>query len=694
MKKLMRHRFRAAAILMVLLCSGALAGPAVAETQIDLLVPSASVEYPLLYPNSLSAANAPATLKVTIDAVDPDADDQLPWKYRILWIPGYLENGDPVQLRTVYEANVDELIRWEDERWSEWADWSALGEDREIVFSGLVDGDVWLLAVQVMDRDGAVSLSRDYGTAVANFKVNNLLFQPTVHLSELYLGTAANSRPSDEIAAGQPLNFSWIADASPYNGEIVSYRHGWDLYDVNDPMDPGWEVPAGLAPENLYAAERAFSGGGLHYFYLQVVDNCDNVVLYRWSLEVIPFVAYEDQLPLLLIDQIIDDNSGAWVSETGQALDNEMYRNAYWQFLDSAEGVEDFDWSRDHVDQSEALGVEYSDLVRYRAVLCFARSHANQYFLNNFKAVDGVDRYVWLTPYQQGGGNLFLVGSRSMDSFVEQGPDYWTPFVFESTAPVQDGYVVSYGYVELPDGSVVPRGPRQYQYATVGISALDWTSTSAKTPYGEYSPTSFHRKAECAGLKGVALDAGFRTRHGVAAGALADTMYGDAAIDWQDAFYEATGSLTLTSNLFVHRDDEFVDADIVGHPTAVAAQTCAEGPGGLCVEPMFNGVSRFDYIRQMEWASGNTGWPQNAYAPGELADLCGDLALDELGGVPNSTARTNEQTFGYLSYKTVENKPSGKADAYWGFDPYRFDHEQSKQAVRWVLDYFGLQLRQ
>jgi len=45
-----------------------------------------------------------------------------------------------------------------------------------------------------------------------------------------------------------------------------------------------------------------------------------------------------------------------------------------------------------------------------------------------------------------------------------------------------------------------------------------------------------------------------------------------------------------------------------------------------------------------------------------------------------------------MSYKMVEDKPSGKADVYWGFDPYRFDQNETKKAVRWVLDYFGMQI--
>ena len=61
-------------------------------------------------------------------------------------------------------------------------------------------------------------------------------------------------------------------------------------------------------------------------------------------------------------------------------------------------------------------------------------------------------------------------------------------------------------------------------------------------------------------------------------------------------------------------------------------------------------------------------------------------------GQTRSSGRTNGGTFGYFSYKMTEDKPSYKADVYWGFDPYRFDHNETKKAIRWVLDYFGLQI--
>ena len=43
-----------------------------------------------------------------------------------------------------------------------------------------------------------------------------------------------------------------------------------------------------------------------------------------------------------------------------------------------------------------------------------------------------------------------------------------------------------------------------------------------------------------------------------------------------------------------------------------------------------------------------------------------------------------------MSYKMYQDKPWGAGDVYWGFDPYRFDEDGTRKAIRWVLDYFGL----
>ncbi len=65
--------------------------------------------------------------------------------------------------------------------------------------------------------------------------------------------------------------------------------------------------------------------------------------------------------------------------------------------------------------------------------------------------------------------------------------------------------------------------------------------------------------------------------------------------------------------------------------------------------------------------------------------MCGPLALTDYEDQPKGTAVTNGQVYGWLSYKKTADKPSGAPDIYWGFDPYRFDHTQSRKMIRWAL---------
>ena len=97
-------------------------------------------------------------------------------------------------------------------------------------------------------------------------------------------------------------------------------------------------------------------------------------------------------------------------------------------------------------------------------------------------------------------------------------------------------------------------------------------------------------------------------------------------------------------------------------------------------------------MRQYMWDDGDPDWPFSRYTGLELIEGCGSLGMTSYEEIPLSSALTNGQTYGYFSYKMIEDKPARKADVYWGFDPYRFDPDETKKAIRWVLDYFGLQI--
>jgi len=400
-----------------------------------------------------------------------------------------------------------------------------------------------------------------------------------------------------------------------------------------------------------------------------------------------------------------------WPDQSRRPRNSEVYRNAYWHFLaDGAGGVGGFNWDRDWWDQDRMSQFSFAELVRYKTTLCYAKTHIDQGMFSRFRPQGTRDKFVWLTPYQQRGGNLFLVGGSSMESFLETLPNYMVPIVFKTreTSYTINGvsFIVGFGIKTQPDGTEVERGPLMYPYATAGIAALDWTSPYSKTIYARQYSARFDRHVDCAGLKGVYVDSVFVDTHLIGPGVIPDTLWTNPEIDWHDVVDAQADTLKLFSGTFPFREDEFVDANISGtRPTLITPQECnddtypADVPGGMCIEPMIRGIARFDWLRQYRWARGEAwsemdgeeipGWPYTRYDSQELDDGCGGFALQAYDGHARSGAKTNGMVYGYFSYKTVPNKPFPRADVYWGFDPYRFEEDGSKRMIRWVLEYLG-----
>jgi len=635
-----------------------------------------------------AAVTLPVGYQFPLVAQDHDGASGLPLKYRYL-VKEAVVDGDIISTRYSYEQHQDQLVAYDDPQWSEWIDFRLENEEMPLIAApDLDEGTYYIIAAQVLDADGAVSMDLEYNRTVMNFRVLSGVFSPTIEMSEEYLGSSISDRQTD-IASGQTLNFQLRASAAEYSGTISSLRYGWDVMDPDDPDDPGWGVPAGIAEDQMVVPERIFEVG-MHTMTCQAVDSYGASRTIVWYLTVIPFVSPQYQYSLLFIDQVIDSNSGRWPSPDGSiAYDEEQYRNDYWQFLDGESGVSGFSWQRDHRNDTESVG--FADIVQYKTVLVNARAHPNQLMFQEFRPQNGQDRYVWLAPYQAQGGNLFMVGDRSMESFLED-QNYMVPLVFDTDESYYtldyESYVVGFGSAEAPDGTIYNRGIRRYPFQTAGLSLLDWSVPINKNICGRSDPAHEDRSSTCSGLKAMVLSDSFRSQHQIDGLAMSDTLHTNSVIDWRDA---VSDSLAVE---FPFTGDEFVDANISSRTTPWAAQECADGVNGLCVEPMFTGVSRFDMLREKRWAEGDTGWPGSQYSSNELDDVCGEMALTNLetqgGMILNGTARANGQTYGYLSYKNVADKPGGKADVYWGFDPYRFDQEESKKSIRWVLEYFGL----
>ncbi len=645
----------------------------------------------------LHAVNAPYNQAVVLpngysfllSTTDEDGMDGIPLKYRYLVKEAVV--GDVlINNRYGFDQHRDELITMDDPLWSQWIDFRLGDEWMPSITMPLLDEETYyIIAAQVLDADGAVSMERTYNESVVNFRVTSSMFRPEILMHEQFMGTF-NSNVQTDIAATMPLNFWLEADAGGYGGSISSFRYGWDIADPDDPNDPGWAID-GVAEELIQVPEQVFTQG-MHSLVCRAVDSYGGVRTLTWFLNVIPFVSPENQLPLLFIDQVIDSNSNRWPSSDGSvAFDRAEHRDEYWHFLDGAGGVNDFVWERDHI--GEYQSVDYADIVQYKTVLVTARSHSNQSMFQEFRPQNGQDKYVWLAPYQAQGGNLFLVGDRSMESFLEV-QNYMVPLMFDNNEQyyvLEDmNYIIGFGTHVYPDGSSINHGAIMYPYLTAGLSVLDWSVPLGKNIYDRRLPASEDRTSSCSGLKAMVLSDDFRTHHQVGGAVLSDTLYTNADIDWRD------GDGGNLDEEFPFTGDEFIDANITSRPTYWEAQECAEGVDGLCLEPMFTGVSRFDWMRENRWSAGDTEWPGSEFSSNELDGICGEMALTTYdgpgGAVPNGTALVNGQTYGYLSYKNVADKPSGKADVYWGFDPYRFNAEESQKSVRWVLEYFGLAL--
>ncbi len=672
--------------------------PAIITFTSTTIVPTCQATYPSSAPGAIFV---PAKVNLGYEGQDADFELGVPTHVRFLWTDAQYEDASgnliDISTRYQYETYGQELIDFDDPDWSPWQRYATAESDRKISFDEGLDGSLYFFAVQVRDTAGAVSIGKSYAREVLNLRIAAGQFKPAVRVVETYLGTTDQIR-SDNIPAGQPLNFSWSASAERYNGEVVSMRHGWDLADVDDINDPGWSVPAGLTDQNRFAEETSFMNGE-HTFWLRVVDDSGGVEVLRWSISIIPFVSRENQLNMVLLDQVQDDSTGRWPQyEGGPAMDQEEYRNAYWRFLDGVGGISEFSWERDRVDQDEANQFAYEDLVRYKVALIPARAHLNQAIFADFIPQNGVDRFVWLTPYQERAGNLFLVGEQSMESFLEQNL-YMVPIIFDCPVAgyVQDGvtYTIGFGTKELADGTEIDRGPLLYPYATAGISSLDWSVPRTKWIYGRRARANEERRLSCVGIKQLKLAEDFRAHHNIGPAAIADVINTSPLMDWRDPLAGAGLDSALATS-FPFPGDEFVNGIISEAPSTLTPQSCEDGYNGQCIETMFTGVARFDWMRETLWDYGDDDWPYNRYSLGDLKEICGEMALSTYVGddgtlYPLATARTTGQTYGYLSYKTLADKPVPLADVYWGFDPYRFDHEQTKKAIMWVLsDYLQL----
>jgi hypothetical protein len=665
--------------------------PAMISFTATTLVPRIRVDFPSYMAGYGEAQAVPPQAVFGFTGWDPDGVQGNPSQYRYMVKRSWL-NGHYIRSRYEFEQHAEQLISLQDSAWSDWLPYPLDPTERRIVVDKLPrlepGGEivVYLLVLQVRDEAMATSAEMTYAINVQNFYIGENL-SPLLVVEEDHLGhrdaTGVIWCSPNDIAPRQEVSFRWDASADHYGGSIVSYRYGWDLQDPDNPDDPAWSLAPGLGSQHTHSAARSFDAG-THTLYIETRDNSDQLTRLCWVLEVVPVPPPESQQQLLLVDDVLDHLSQGWASAAGVSYDNDWFRDRFWEeTLGGAGGVQN--WSTDlHLIDTEDRDLTLRDIVGYRVVLYTSRWAITSQVRRSFPP----EAFNWLAAYQESVGNVFMVGSRVLSQFLAD--DQWMlPWIFTSTEPPYISgwfsYLLSFGARTMVDGTVVNLGKVTYPYEIAGLSALDHF-VPTYTMYGIVDGTgsgSLARSYSCAGLKALLLDQTFRDHH-LTGGLLPDTIRTDTAIDWADQVPQYRNHLEP----WIMINDEFYDANITSRPTPWQPQECDGQP---CVEPMFRAYTRFDYVMDEHRAMGDDDWPQGTLSGADVSRRCGYHALDPLTG----RTRITGKPVAFISHKHEALTPSHRGDVYWGFDPYRFDHEAMSAAIRWVLgEHFGLLMQQ
>lgn len=657
------------------------------------------------------ARSVPPSFIVGWTGGDQDFELNTPTRVRYLLRTAQYTNdlGNDVYLTSEYDyiQYGQDLVRFDDSRWSDWLPYYGDPARRTASFEKQqrdAQGNLiyYLFAIQAQDTAGAVSLDRSYGRTVHNFRIDDTQ-RPLLVLRERYLGTERYAgqfgRFANDIAQNQPLQFEWSASADSYGGIITGYRYGWDVEDLDDPNDPGWNGQFGLSDSHRATDLTTFSSSQ-HVLTVECRDNSGLFTRVNYFLDVVPVPESEDQEPLILIDDVRDHSSNGWNNAQGTtAYDNDIQRDRFWEdMLASAGGVVGFNSDRDVIDDFVNGGTwGYRDVVGYKAVLWNAKRNPETYIARNFQPglyqpddedepPIPIEAYVWLETYQNNVGNLLLAGSGVLQNFHYNSPrglSWLYPVIYDNDeGPFGciggNTRAMSFGTRREADGELTILGRLQYPYRALGVAVSDMNSPQD----WYYSPSvcgrRTDRKVRCMGTKAIVLDPEFKERH-VSAGAFSDTIYVWSTIDWADDIDGIPSELTAYN---FGQDDEFYDVNITARTTNWVPQAMPDG--SRAVEPMWRVYPRYNWILDRHHASGDTDYQYDT-----TTMPCGQFALDP------ATGRTINDgvAVGVFTYRTVNSKPSGKADVIWGFSPSMFDRTEMKRAVRWVLgEHFGLQM--
>ncbi len=347
------------------------------------------------------------------DPIDDPGNTQDPDSIRYLWglVTDTAGNYDPgFDMPPDMNANPG---RYED-KWQPWIYYRAEEDSGRTTIIGddevLQVNNSHVFVVQAKDEAGAVTsiFTRD-----VNFRqfIVSASKAPSLTVFEPFLGVyrfiGRNLTPEKcDMPPSIPLNFRWWADASTYGGQIVGFRYGWDVADINNPSD--WEGP--FSPFTTAADERIHYSG-IHTFFVEAIDNAGMTVLGMIEINIIPFSMERN---LLWVDDFYstDFTQNVYVMPTETEHDN------FW--LDICSRANGFDPEVDVYDaaQRNFRAVEMGMVGKYKNIIWTYSSDLETntwsdvvYFMPESQVSSGTELTVnYLSIFLAKGGHLLTLG--------------------------------------------------------------------------------------------------------------------------------------------------------------------------------------------------------------------------------------------------------------------------------------------
>ncbi|HKI83421.1 MAG TPA: hypothetical protein VKA63_03710 [Candidatus Krumholzibacteria bacterium] len=530
--------------------------------------------------------------------------------------------------------------------WSNWIAYDAPEDSGRVVTFPVKDvGESFFFAVQAKDVAGAVTPTLEWNTNVRHVRISPGK-APTLSVTEKFLGNSAFNGPNllktYEIAAGQPLNFSWTADASDYAGIIDAYRFGWEIQDVNDQDDPGWAVPWGSGTSYLRASTRTFQQGSPN-FVVQCRDNSGAITRGTFQFEVVQITPRSQQLDLLFVTDY----------DLPQDQEPAITWRSQWESM-LAGKVSSFDPSVDYV---RGQDVDFRLINRYKSVIWFVQGKsANTGFATKLRPTTAGPRYNWLEVYQSKIGNVLFVGPYASLGMIENlAVEFPVVYNTEARLPLGLGCSAFSG-----EGACTPAGTERWPYTGWCLDASDWVRPVSDGRTGEGGGAELTSTLRCDYLFRAEVDPDFLEQYPSAQGVVQDlvTKADSPRLPQSNnypkdlAFYRYQWEEFYNRNIAPKREVTLIPRD--------------------CQMAMY-----------LHRAARDEVWPAGTA-------LAGDPII------PN--AKTSCQPYGredspidgaavaivsnvYSPYKQLP----GSQDFLWGFNPLAFDLDNVESALLWII---------